>query len=434
MSEMKGKDILTKRYNYEHNELDSVAEMLEQTAAEGWELTSKTGNAFGFRKCQPKKVKISVELVLADQNDSERKRFIEYCEASGWKHIFDDGKIQIFETEDMDAEPIHSEPELKLALIHKKCWKMRIVLPLIMVILDGFLCVKLLFPIEADSLSRWNSLLPYIGLPLMGLLMLIYLVDYVIWYKGAKNCVKKGEPPAYKKTKVTSIADKVMLIYIFGGMWGTLMLDIISSGDIKEMIVYGGSFCIAGLFFLLFPRLSAKYNEERSGNLALYVVCAFFIIIVITAVQAAFSSDPGDVSAKEMPLTIADLGITVEEETSFWKSKEGTAIAKSLFASETIQKDYPEEDEYVEFDGINYLVQSTDYAWAYDMILDECLSSYVDDYMEVTEPAFGANQVYYSQEEKQWLLLYDACIIEFGCSFDLTDQQKALVAERLKCE
>jgi len=430
---MKGKDILTKRYNYEHNELDSVAEMLEQKAAEGWELTSKTGNAFGFRKCQPKKVKISVELVLADQNDGERKRFIEYCEASGWKHIFDDGKIQIFETEDMDAEPIHSEPELKLALIQKKCWKMRIMLPLIMVILDGFLCVKLLFPIEADSLSRWNSLLPYIGLPLMGLLMLIYLVDYVIWYKGAKNCVKKGEPPAYKKTKVTSIADKVMLIYIFGGMWGTLMLDIISSGDIKEMIVYGGSFCIAGLFFLLFPRLSAKYNEERSGNLALYIVCAFFIIIVITAVQAAFSSDPSDVSAEEMPLTIADLGITVEKETSFWKSKEGTVIAKSLFASETIQKAYL-EDAYGLLEGINYLVQSTAYDWAYDMILEECLSSYVDDYVEVTEPAFGANQVYYSQEEKQWLLLYDACIIEFGCSFELTDQQKALVAERLNCE
>jgi len=68
------------------------------------------------------------------------------------------------------------------------------------------------------------------------------------------------------------------------------------------------------------------------------------------------------------------------------------------------------------------------------MILEECLSSYVDDYVEVTEPAFGANQVYYSQEEKQWLLLYDACIIEFGCSFELTDQQKALVAERLNYE
>lgn len=427
---MKRKDVLTKRFAYEYNELDSVAEMLEQKAAEGWELTSKTGVAFGFRKCEPKKVKISVELVIADQNDIERKRFIEYCEAGGWRHIFDDGKIQIFETEDLDAEPIHTDQDVKLAMIHKKCIGMRAILPIVIAIFIGFFCMKMLFPIDAYTCLRWSSVLPIIGFPMMGLMMAAYAGDYWLWYKRAKACVAKGDAPIYKKTRITAVADKVMLAYIFGGMWGAIMLDAIYSGDVQTVIIESVCFGMVLLFIILFPWLSAKYNRERSGNMALYVACAFLTIIVFTAIQFAFGTDPDDTTADEMPLTLADLGIQVEEETSFWKSQEGTFIAKSMYASETIQKDYSEDDDEP-FDGMNYQVFTTRYGKAYDLILEDCFSSYIKDYKEIQDSAFGANKVYYSQDEAQWLLLYDEHIIEFSCSFDLTDAQKKFVAERL---
>ena len=430
---MKRKDVLTKRFNYERNELDSVAEMLEQKAAEGWELVSKTGNAFGFRRCEPKHVKIGVELVIADQNDIERKRFIEYCEADGWKHIFDDGKVQIFETEDIDAEPIHTDQEVKLAMIHKKCIGTRVILPIIMIFFIGLFCLKMLFPIDLYTCLRWNSLLPIIGFPLMGLMMIAYLGDYILWYKRAKACVAKGDIPDYKKTRITSASDKVMLAYIFGGMWGAIMLDAICSGDVQTVIIEGVCFGMVLLFILLFPRLSARYNQKRSGNLALYVACGFLIIMIFIAIQFAFSTNPEDMTADEMPLTLADLGIECQEETAFWKTQEGTIIAKSMYASETIQKDYP-EDDYEPFDGMNYQVFTTRYGKAYELILEDCFSSYIKDYEEIQDQAFRANKVYYSQEEKQWLLLYDEHIIEFSCSFDLTDAQKRIVADKLNDE
>ena len=118
---MRKKDTFTKRISYEHNELDTIAEFLEEKAAEGWELTSKTGAVWGFRRSEPRKVKFNVEVVESDVAGDALWEFISLCEADGWKHAFDAGNIQIFENEDLDADPIHTDPEVKLKIVHEKC-------------------------------------------------------------------------------------------------------------------------------------------------------------------------------------------------------------------------------------------------------------------------------------------------------------------------
>ena len=47
---LKNVDTMTVRFTHSWCELDSLAEFLEEKAAEGWQLTSKTGIILGFRR------------------------------------------------------------------------------------------------------------------------------------------------------------------------------------------------------------------------------------------------------------------------------------------------------------------------------------------------------------------------------------------------
>ena len=433
MKKKKEKNVLTKRFAYDYNELDSVAEFLEQKAAEGWELTSKTGVMFGFRKCEPKKVKISVELVYANKGDSERERFVEYCEASGWKHIFSDGKIQIFETEDLDTEPIHSDPEVKLALIHKKCRVLRMILPPVLTVVIFALWKQMVFPMEIDDIFQWNYLLTMIGFPLLGIMMIAYGMDYWRWYRDAKAKVSKGERPMYKRTKVNQMSDKILMIYIFGGLWGTNMLDAIYSGNTEVILVCGGIFVIAGSFLLLYPRISAKNTRDKTGDFPTYVAFAVILFILLSAGSIVVLIDgPEDMPKDEdMPLLLIDLGVEYKGEIERYTSQSGTILGRSMYYSDGWWDPYDDEEEGERMGYTFYVAASEKIR---ERILKEkCLKATVD-YEAVDEPAFAADIVYYSQKEEQWLLVYDEGIVEFWTSMKLTDKQKWVAGEMFKSE
>ena len=80
---MKQKKTMIKRMTYECNELDTISELLEEKAAEGWELASKTGVIWGFRKSEPRKVKFNVEVVDTNVIGDALDEFIAFCEADG---------------------------------------------------------------------------------------------------------------------------------------------------------------------------------------------------------------------------------------------------------------------------------------------------------------------------------------------------------------
>ena len=82
--------------------LDTIADILQEKAAEGWELVSKTGNTWGFRRSKPRTAQFNVEVIDLENPAMELAEFVAYCEAGGWKHAFDAGDIQVFENEDLE--------------------------------------------------------------------------------------------------------------------------------------------------------------------------------------------------------------------------------------------------------------------------------------------------------------------------------------------
>ncbi len=283
------KTTMTKRMPYEFNELDTMAEYLQLQLADGWELSSKTGVALGFRRCEPRCSKVSVELAPDNDHDAFDNEFIELCEADGWNLFFRDNRLLFFENPDLDAEPIHTDQEVKLDMVHKKCLKSRVI-PLIILLplLIGVAYWE--FNIFRSGAFSGSSV-PFnlICTPAVMILILMSLADYFIWYRNAKKLVSVGDAPVYKKSGLTKFADISFMIIIFIVLWGDIIVDNIYYGDtvlliftiIVIIVTYGYSF--------VFPKISARSNTTRESNFGAYVGGAVVVGMLVYFVGMGLS-------------------------------------------------------------------------------------------------------------------------------------------------
>lgn len=196
---MKTKNTMTRRFFHQYNELDAVAEFLEKQAAEGWELTNITGSNYGFRRAEPRKVKINAEIVSAEADEQQKREFIELCDAAGWKHIYDGGVVQYFQHESPDAEPIHTDPEVKLKVVHEKSVGTNFFAPLGVAALCLFWWMVTYFGMDYVDYMSSQKLIVCYGMPLMVLLLLGQAAAYRIWYRKARSTAARGESPVYRR-------------------------------------------------------------------------------------------------------------------------------------------------------------------------------------------------------------------------------------------
>ena len=430
---MKQKDTMTKRMTYECNELDTIAELLEEQAAAGWALGSKTGVIWGFHKSEPRRVQFNVEVVDTDVVGDALEEFIAFCEADGWKHAFDAGKIQIFENEDLEAEPIHTDPEVKLKIVHDRCKATRLLLPGILFLVFVFLTWKLMSPIGIYQLTSWNSLFMLCILPVFGIIMAALMIDYIRWYKQAKRAVECGQRPVYKRSKISKYSDLFLVTVYVGGIILTVLIDAFYGGSRAYAFYMVGLFAfIIGFCWFLFPRISAKRGKKKSNGLAYGAVAAVIAICAGLFVPGGFFVDAQKDATPELPLTQEDLGIAKIDAKELSLEKSGTFLLKELRC-----------DDYSGSHSLIYTVYTTKYKKVYDLVIEDYLVATEEEksdwtysevwynYKEVDEPAFEAKTVYYNADLKSWLLLYDNRIVHMYEPKRLSDAQKGIVAEKL---
>lgn len=436
MRDMTQKDTFTKRINYEYNELDTIAEYLEEAAADGWELTSKTGAIWGFRRSNPRKVRFSVEVVDTDVTGDVLDEFIAFCEAGGWKHAFDAGNIQIFETEDMEAEPIHTDPKVKLELVHDRCKALRLLLPAALMVILGLMMKMAYFPLRIDLFADFDSLINLAVLPLLGIILIASMAEYLIWYRKAKKAVDAGLSPIYKRTQVSRILDVLLLAILFGNVIVGNLLGAAFDEDWPFFLSLVAVLAVSIMvFWILFPKLSAKYNNSKKSNGGLFAIVV--IIVLVVSVFVVPKVIPDEAEPKGIPLTLEDLGICKTDEAGHYEWREASPFLMRYEGGDESQGK-----------AMYYEIYVTDYEKVYDLAvkywlepdeLDEELF-YPDDikemynYKEVDEPAFGAETVYYNQDYDRWLLLYPDRVIWLDTPEKLSSEQKEIIGEKLTGE
>ena len=431
---MREKDTFTKRIAYEYNQLDTITEFLEEKALEGWELTSKSGAIWGFKKVEPRRVKFSVELMEEGVSGSELDEFIDFCEADGWKHYFDAGSIQIFENEDLEAEPIHTDPAVKLAIVHEKCKAFRIFMPIVCSVIFFVIMWKLMLPLDIYFFKSTRSIGTLLMVPTLCILLLLQVVDYIKWYSDAKRAVEKGDDTVYKKSRFSKALEILMLVAIFANGIFFNLLDTIYNEhwQLFKWLIVLVVISFVG-FGVLFPKFSAKYNKTKTSNGAELAAIMAVVFVLLLIMMPHWTGD--EERNLEPSLTLETLGICDTVEDDVYIHKEMSPILKYY--------EYYEESDNV---GFTYDIYITKWQMAYDSAVeywtvpekldyevfeDADVVEAIHNYYEVDEPAFRAEKVLYNEYRDRFLLLYSDRVVRFDIGVKLTDAQKKIICEKV---
>ena len=378
-----------------------------------------------------------MELVYSHEDDADRERFVEYCREAGWKRIFSAGKLQIFETEDLDIPDINTDQEVKLKIINRKCLKDRVFFGISLLVLY-ILAFKMLINVgEGDYLDFENSGLLFmrVTLPIIIVIYSFLIVDYIIWYIGARKIVKSGGKPTYLKRPLTRLGDTGTIIFVVLSLVLGNLIDSIYSGDIFDAILLAVATVISLILIGVVPLYIANKNKNKESNGLQFGCITGLVIIAFMIISLSFGMSSGEsweevdgvyqeVYNETLIVNMEDLGIETTRKHDRTRYKEGSPL---------LQVEYGYDDST---NGYSYKLYYTSYTtrfdWIYNTVLNErCLTNKEHDFKEVNDDAFGADKVYYSQGELDWLLLYKDKIVVIDTNIPFDTEQKEILGEKL---
>lgn len=419
-------------YACDYNELDDFSDFLERKVQEGWELTSKTGTMLGFKRVEPRNVKICAEVVLEHIGDMEFSQYEELCEAAGWKRIFSDGSIQVYENEDPDAVPISTDPLTKLNAVHAKCSLQNGFL-LFSVLLILFVWKRLF--IEGWDYNAYLSFMHLLGtffLPVIAVIAAASGGGYFLWYRKAKRDAEAGRSPVYRRSRISKTINAVMQAYILFGLWGGLLLDSWYGQHRSGLIVTGIVIAGAILYMIGFTFVDAQRNRQKRGHFALYCALLVPFVFILTFATGVLFDDHSEyvyngekmveVFTDEIPLTMEDMGIETTGYTDRYSDGEGSLFLQHFFG----------DDFSVNAEGydLSYDLFTTENDRIYRRVIRERYRNF-SGYKEVSDSGFTAERVYMKKENKDLVLLYEDTILELDTDIPLSNERKKVIEEKL---
>ena len=105
---------------FQADQMEAFAEYLEQQASKGWFLDCKKADIIPFpvfKRGTPENKRYSVVMIpnISQWDTDNDSRIVEYrqmCEEYGWEYVGSYRKFRIFSSENLDAVPIDTDPNL----------------------------------------------------------------------------------------------------------------------------------------------------------------------------------------------------------------------------------------------------------------------------------------------------------------------------------
>lgn len=421
------------RSGFAYNELDTLAEIISEQAAEGWELTSMSGG-LGFRRAEKRRIKVACEVVCTDIAE-ERDEFAAFCQAAGWKRIFEDNMLQIFTTEDLDAEPIHTDPAVKLQQVHRKCLTSAVLPSVVVICVALFLLWQCCWnPSCNEYLSGRYEIALFSG-PVGIVIALIGIVRYFLWYAGAKKAVSRGESAVYRKdSKVEKAADIFADIYIAVWILGCFAAVLWHSGgrvtDLPLLwLLLVGAVSLALIFYLQ-RRDARRGTGGRHSNVKYGAVFIAALLIFITGLMLIVTKVDTAPGSDKLRVSMEDLGIETTGQPDRRCDKSGWIFLKWESGS-----DSSENQKGLSFYYDIYTARDDE---IFQKVLKERYGYLTDgsrDVQQIPPENFGAEKAYLRSSSddswRTWLILCENKIISVEADFDLTKEQQAVIGEKL---
>lgn len=417
-------------------DLDGMGRHLEKMAARGWMLEKMTTFGWHYRRMEPKRLRFTVTyhdtFSVFDPEQSEgQQEYQDLCRQSGWEVAAANGPLQAFYTEDEDAPPIETDPQLFLETVERLAKKALLsdVLLLVLSVLEAWMLAGTVLTAPIRFLAAPHSLV--IGICWLSILVdtSLTLFSYWRWHQKAKAAAAVGEftpVRSHRRFRVTLALAAVGVLYI-----------VIAS----RLPGYGLLFL--GIFLALCPifivpavtqrilkqrRVPAKVNKRFT--LLSNVVTSLLVTVLLTALLFSLVGNPAfhlEAEDLEAPLTMADL--TGADDARYVHR---VHLDRSVFVQDftcTVEAPFDRDADLPE---ISYEIVDVWFPPFYHLCRNALIDpGYGDGYIP-RDPLRGVPAVYKDAEGyPSYILCWDKRLVRLSATFPLTEPQLETAAEIL---
>lgn len=433
---------------------------LEKMAAKGW-LIDHVG-AFGwvYRRIEPKQLQFSVTYYPKasdfDPGPTEDQQVYHAFSAhAGWQYVCSWAQMQIFCTDQHDAVPIETDPEIELENIHAAMVKGFLVPYGILLVIALVWSAMLVHDLWDDPIGLFSSvtnLFLAVVWPLLGLLCVVEIVAYLCWRARARKAAARGEfvdtpnTRPFQRGVFTVCAAAFIVNLLYNVTTGSPVLRMVSILMVLYMLVLMA--VVQGVKQLL-KRKKVSRGVNRAVTIAVDVVLAFGMMaaIVFGTLRATENGWlDTDTAVDELPLTLAELwGDELPEAAYQSRWTEDASPLAAVYDGK--EEAYPLE-QGVSTPSLDYTVTAVRWPALYDRCRTQLVEKKIEiSYRQIDVVAYriatpcdaapwGANEAWQVTWENDipgddYLLCYDRNLVEISLSWTPTDAQKALVGEKL---
>lgn len=423
------KSKFVKLISIKEHECKALEEYLEEKALEGWMLEDIICGFLIFKKNKPQKCKFAVDIFT----DNNKDEYIEYCEAGGWKYLFQHDKFLIFYTEDKITTPIQTDEEIVLKKVRKSILRSL----LYNIFLIG-LMISNLFTGEKNGYGFFSEISDNGALLVMASLIIIIIgavIDTVkdgLWYFKSNRAFKLNENinyPSLKSLKVKNVCFS-MYMCILGLMIINLFGDIGSNkGHIfLAVFVVMCAVCISRIINILLK----KYKKASKVLAVLICVVAIFIstnIIVSGRDMINYVRNESQIPI----MSISDfIDMKTKTEYLYFDSSKSFLASSYTYSYEGYYSGTEAVDKVGSEVYFDYEICKSKYKWIIDKTFETYLKRYKHfEYEEVQDDNWGALTVYKSDKlNGGYLLKYKDRVISVTGSIDLSKKNIKLIKEK----
>ena len=407
-----------KLISIKEHECKALEEYLEEKALEGWMLEDIICGFLIFKKNKPQKCKFAVDIFT----DNNKDEYIEYCEAGGWKYLFQHDKFLIFYTEDKIITPIQTDEEIVLKKVRKSILRSL----LYNIFLIG-LMISNLFTGEKNGYGFFSEISDNGALLVMASLIIIIIgavIDTVkdgLWYFKSNRAFKLNENinyPSLKSLKVKNVCFS-MYMCILGLMIINLFGDIGSNkGHIfLAVFVVMCAVCISRIINILLK----KYKKASKVLAVLICVVAIFISTNIIVSGRDMINYVRNESQTPI-MSISDfIDMKTKTEYLYFDSSKSFLASSYTYSYEGYYSGTEAVDKVGSEVYFDYEICKSKYKWIIDKTFETYLKRYKHfEYEEVQDDNWGALTVYKSDKlNGGYLLKYKDRVISVTGSIDL---------------
>lgn len=427
------RDVKRRVETYSFYDRSAISSHLEAMAAKGWQLERMSNLTWTYRRAQPQKLHYAVTYypsgsAFDPEPNSELEEFYELCEHEGWEYVTGFAEMQIFENSRGNPTPLETDPAVELETIHKSA-KRRLLTPywilFAICVVFAFLGLGKLFTDPVYALSGLYSVPAGVCSALCAAALAVELVGYYRWRSRAREAAAHGESV---ETKSPCRAAQALLVCIlvslaFAALW------IFIAGDNYARFICVLVLVVNAVAFTLMQTSVDRLKKHGSSKGRTFVV-SFALVLVVSVVlymgagRFAFglAREGDNENYVNHSLSLSDLsGADLSGYVRAPLDRESVILAQSSV------------DESMHYEALGEDIGDLEYTTTFvklPALYGFCERTASRGGESVDPAPWGALRAY-SMGGDAYTLCYDGRIVEISLPFTPTDEQMAIVDEKL---